>query len=197
MAAQLLTNLKKKKIFDKSESDRRIIQEALIGLLHTKYFSVFTKHNNYVFMDWNALPSDPREVYCDNEVIYLRPNTGRTITILVVPNKAGYYHRSLSVRICPAIPTASADSSDDQPIMKTLIKSEFLCSKLWFEYNCVVPDIEWNHLVDLSHRTIYAGEEYEFDMEFSNRSIVGAFLHYEVVVSWGKSCLDSRRFFAI
>ncbi|XP_041631898.1 uncharacterized protein [Drosophila kikkawai] len=181
MAAQLLSNLKKKKIFDKSESDRRIIQEALIGLLHTKYFSVFTKHNNFVFMDWNALPSDPQEVYCDNEIIYLRPNTGRTITILVVPNRPGYYHRSLSVRICPALPSCSPESSDDQPIMKTLIKSEFLCSKLWFEYNCVVPDIEWSNIIDLSEYTVYAGEEYEFNMEFKNRSIVGAFLHYEVV----------------
>ncbi|KAH8237861.1 hypothetical protein KR032_004475, partial [Drosophila birchii] len=181
MAAQLLTSLKKKKIFDKSESDRRIIQEALLGLLRTKYFSVFTKHSNFVFMDWNALPSDPREIYCDNEIIYLRPNTGRTITILVVPNRPGYYHRSLSVRICPAVPPYTADSSDDKPTMRTLIKSEFLCSKLWFEYNCVVPDIEWYHMVDLSDRTIYAGEEYEFDMEFRNRSIIGAFVHYEVV----------------
>ncbi|KAH8357028.1 hypothetical protein KR200_002314, partial [Drosophila serrata] len=181
MAAQLLTSLKKKKIFDKSESDRRIIQEALLGLLHTKYFSVFTKHSNFVFMDWNALPSDPREVYCDNEIIYLRPNTGRTITILVVPNRPGYYHRSLSVRICPALPSSNTDSSDDLPAMRTLIKSEFLCSKLWFEYNCVVPDIEWYQIVDLMDRTIYAGEEYEFDMEFKNRSIIGAFIHYEVV----------------
>ncbi|KAH8244579.1 hypothetical protein KR038_007057, partial [Drosophila bunnanda] len=181
MAAQLLSNLKKKKIFDKSESDRRIIQEALMGLLHTKYFSVFTKHSNFVFMDWNGLPSDPREVYCDNEIIYLRPNTGRTITILVVPNRPGYYHRSLSVRICPALPSSNPESSDDQPTMRTLIKSEFLCSKLWFEYNCVVPDIDWYHIVDLSDRVIYAGEEYDFNMEFKNRSIIGAFIHYEVV----------------
>ncbi|KAH8282977.1 hypothetical protein KR054_011387, partial [Drosophila jambulina] len=181
MAAQLLTSLKKKKIFDKSESDRRIIQEALISLLHTKYFSIFTKHSHFVFMDWNALPSDPREVYCDNEIIYLRPNTGRTLTILVVPNRPGYYHRSLSVRICPALPSCSAESSDDQPAMRNLIKSEFLCSRLWFEYNCVIPDIEWNHIIDLSDRTIYAGEEYTFDMEFRNRSIIGAFIHYDVV----------------
>ncbi|XP_050741156.1 uncharacterized protein LOC108029238 isoform X2 [Drosophila biarmipes] len=180
MAAHLLTNLKKQKIFDKSETDRRVIQEALMGLLTTKYFSVFTKHNNYIFMDWNALPSDPREVFCDNEIIYLRPNTGRSITILLIPNKVGYFHRSLSVRICPAVAT-SGDSSDDHPIMKTLIKSEFLCSKLWFEYNCVVPEILWSNLVDLSHRTIYAGEDYNFEMTFSNRSIIGAFLHYDVI----------------
>ncbi|XP_017132038.1 uncharacterized protein LOC108149140 isoform X1 [Drosophila elegans] len=181
MAAHLLTNLKKQKIFDKSETDRRVIQEALMGLLNTKYFSVFTKHNNYIFMDWNALPSDPREVFCDNEIIYLRPNTGRSITILLVPNKAGYFHRSLSVRICPSVATPSVDSSDDHPIMKTLIKSEFLCSKLWFEYNCVVPEIVWSNMVDLSHRTIYAGEDYDFEMKFSNPSIIGVFLHYDVV----------------
>uniref|UniRef100_A0A6P4E058 Uncharacterized protein LOC108037644 n=1 Tax=Drosophila rhopaloa TaxID=1041015 RepID=A0A6P4E058_DRORH len=182
MAAHLLTNLKKQKIFDKSETDRRVIQEALMGLLNTKYFSVFTKHNNYIFMDWNAIPSDPREVFCDNEIIYLRPNTGRSITILLVPNKVGYFHRSLSVRICPAVASPSfGDSSDDHPLMKTLIKSEFLCSKLWFEYNCVVPEIVWSNMVDLSHRTIYAGEDYDFEMTFSNSSIIGAFLHYDVI----------------
>jgi len=192
MAAHLLTNLKKQKIFDKSETDRRVIQEALMGLLNTKYFSVFTKHNNYIFMDWNALPSDPREVFCDNEIIYLRPNTGRSITILLVPNKVGYFHRSLSVRICPAVAT-SLESSEDHPIMKTLIKSEFLCSKLWFEYNCVVPEILWSNLVDLSHRTIYAGEDYNFEMTFSNRSIIGAFLHYDVIVSTRKAQRKSSK----
>ncbi|EDV57289.2 uncharacterized protein LOC6541119 [Drosophila erecta] len=181
MAAHLLTSLKKQKIFEKSETDRRVIQEALVGLLSSKYFSVFTKHNNYIFMDWNGLPSDPREVHCDNEIIYLRPNTGRSITILLVPNKAGYFHRSLSVRICPVVASPSLESSDDHPIMKTMIKSEFLCSKLWFEYNCVVPDIAWSNMVDLSSRTIYAGEDYDFEMTFANRSIIGGFLHFDVV----------------
>ncbi|KAH8412221.1 hypothetical protein KR009_000536, partial [Drosophila setifemur] len=181
MASHLLTHLKKQKIFDKSETDRRVIQEALVGMLNTKYFSVFSKHNNYIFMDWNAIPSDPREVYCDNEIIYLRPNTGRSITILLIPNKVGYYHRSLSVRICPALQPQGPESSEDHPVTRTLIKSEFLCSKLWFEYNCVAPEIIWSNMVDLTQRTIYAGEEYEFDMHFSNRSIVGAFLHYDVI----------------
>ncbi|KAH8278034.1 hypothetical protein KR026_003841, partial [Drosophila bipectinata] len=182
MAAQLLTHLKKQKIFDKSETDRRVIQEALMGLMNTKYFSVFTKHNNYIFMDWNAIPSDPREIYCDNEIIYLRPNTGRSITILLIPNKVGYHHRSLSVRICPALPPqGNAESSDDHPVVKALVKSEFLCSKLWFEYNCIAPDIQWNNLVDLSSRTIYAGEDYAFDMNFSNRSTVGGFIHFDVI----------------
>lgn len=167
MAAQLLTHLKKQKIFDKSETDRRVIQEALMGLMNTKYFSVFTKHNNYIFMDWNAIPSDPREIYCDNEIIYLRPNTGRSITILLIPNKVGYHHRSLSVRICPALPpSGNADSSEEHPVEKTLVKTEFLCSKLWFEYNCFTPEILWNNMVDLSSRTIYAGEDYDFDILF-------------------------------
>jgi len=185
MAAHLLTSLKKQKIFEKSETDRRVIQEALMGLLNSKYFSVFTKHNNYIFMDWNAVPSDPREVFCDNEIIYLRPNTGRSITILLVPNKVGYFHRSLSVRICPVVASPSLESSDDHPIMKAMIKSEFLCSKLWFEYNCVVPDIVWSNMVDLSSRIIYAGEDYDFEMNFANRSTIGAFLHFDVVVSHG------------
>ncbi|KAH8323278.1 hypothetical protein KR067_004291, partial [Drosophila pandora] len=182
MAAQLLTHLKKQKIFDKSETDRRVIQEALLGLMNTKYFSVFTKHNNYIFMDWNAIPSDPREIYCDNEIIYLRPNTGRSITILLIPNKVGYHHRSLSVRICPALPPpGNVDSSEDYPVEKTLVKTEFLCSKLWFEYNCFSPEILWNNTVDLSSRTIYAGEDYAFDILFTNRSIVGGFIHFDVI----------------
>ncbi|XP_068141752.1 uncharacterized protein [Drosophila tropicalis] len=181
MAAHLLTNLKKQKIFDKSETDKRVIQEALQSLLNTKYFSVFTKHNNFIFMDWNAIPSDPQEVYCDNEIIYLRPNTGRSITILIIPNKVGYFHRSLTVRICPALPSNSPDSSEDHLNDRILIKSDFLCSKLWFEYNCCVPEIEWDNLVDLTRRVIYAGESYDFDMKFLNLSNVGGFLHFDVI----------------
>ncbi|KAH8271115.1 hypothetical protein KR018_012407, partial [Drosophila ironensis] len=181
MASHLLAHLKKQKIFDKSETDKRVIQEALVGLINTKYFSGFVKHNDYIFMDWNAIPSDPREVYCDNEIIYLRPNTGRSISIVLIPNKVGYHHRSLSVRICPSMPPMGEDDEDpDHPIVKSLIRSEFLCSKLWFEYHCVAPEIEWNNMVDLSHRTIYAGEDYSFNMTFTNRSLVGAFVHFDV-----------------
>ncbi|SPP79109.1 uncharacterized protein LOC117582439 [Drosophila guanche] len=180
LATHMLTNLKRQKIFDKTETDKRVIQEALHGLLSTKYFSIFTKHNNFIFMDWNALPSDPREVYCDNEIIYLRPNTGRTITILLIPNQVGYFHRSLTVRICPSV-LSNSGSSENLQSVKTLIKSDFLCSKLWFEYNCVTPEIEWSHLVDLSSWIVYAGEEYEFDMSFYNRSNTGGFLHFDVI----------------
>ncbi|XP_033235264.1 uncharacterized protein [Drosophila pseudoobscura] len=180
LASHLLTNLKKQKIFDKTETDKRVIQEALHGLINTKYFSIFTKHNNFIFMDWNAIPSDPREVYCDNEIIYLRPNTGRTITILLIPNQVGYFHRALNVRICPSVLSNSGSSEDHQSV-KTLIKSDFLCSKLWFEYNCVTPEIEWTNMVDLSPRTVYAGEKYEFDMSFYNRSTTGGFLHFDVI----------------
>ncbi|EDW13046.2 uncharacterized protein Dmoj_GI18006 [Drosophila mojavensis] len=180
MASQLLKNLKKQKIFDKSETDKRVIQEALTSLLNTNYFNIMKTHNNFIFLDWNAIPSYPAEVYCDNEIIYLRPNTGRSITILIVPNRVGYFHRSLTVRICPAIPLASSESSDDQQ-MKMLIKSEFLCSKLWFEYTCSTPDIIWESFVDLTDRIMYAGEEYNFEMEFENASNVGGFVHFDVI----------------
>ncbi|ALC39538.1 CG15824 [Drosophila busckii] len=179
LASHLLKNLKKQKIFDKSETDKRVIQETLREMLNTKYFNIFSKHNNFIFMDWNALPSDPREIYCDNEVIYLRPNTGRSITILIVPNRVGYFHRSLTVRICPAVPLPSESSEDQQH--NTLIESKYLCSKLWYEFNCCIPDIEWINFVDLTERVIYAGEEYYFDMVFSNPSTVSGFVHYEVV----------------
>lgn len=180
MASNLLKNLKKQKVFDKSETDKRVIQEALQGLLETNYFSIFQKHNNFIFMDWNGIPSDPNEVYCDNEIIYLRPNTGRSITILVIPNRVGYFNRSLTVRICPAMAPANSESSEDQQ-HRTLIKSDYLCSKLWFEYNCCTPEIDWYNIVNLTERTIYAGEEYNFNMLFTNISPVGGFLHFDVI----------------
>ncbi|KAH8409413.1 hypothetical protein KR222_002720, partial [Zaprionus bogoriensis] len=180
MATQLLKALKKQKIFDKSETDKRVIQEAMLGLMHLSYFSDFTKHNNFIFMDWNAIPSDPKEIYCDDEIIYLRPNTGRSITILIIPNRTGYYHRSLTVRICPAMPMPGSESSDNGQL-KSLIKSEFMCSKLWFEYYCCTPEIDWQNCVDLTYRITYAGEEYTFDIPFSNLSNVGGFLHFDVI----------------
>lgn len=182
MATQLLTTLKQQKIFDKTETDKRVIHEALAALLNINYFNIFNKHNNFIFMDWHAIPSDPKEIYCDNEIIYLRPNTGRSITILIIPNKLGYFRRSLTVRICPALPQTCSDSSDDQHF-KSLIKSEYMCSKLWFEYNCIAPEIDWQNYIDLTDRTIYAGEEYNFDMEFVNISNIGGFLHFDVIVS--------------
>lgn len=169
MASNLLKNLKKQKVFDKSETDKRVLQEALQGLLETNYFSIFQKHNNFIFMDWNGIPSDPNEVYCDNEIIYLRPNTGRSITILIIPNRVGYFNRSLTVRICPAMTTVNSESSEEEQ-HKTLIKSEYLCSKLWFEYNCSTPEIDWYNIVNLTERIIYAGEEYNFNMLFTNIS---------------------------
>ncbi|XP_064539581.1 uncharacterized protein LOC135429246 isoform X1 [Drosophila montana] len=180
MAAHLLKNLKKQKIFDKSETDKRVIQEALSSLLNTNYFNIMKQHDNFTFLDWNAIPTDPNEVYCDNEIIYLRPNTGRSITILIVPNRVGYFHRSLSVRICPATPIATTESTEDHHL-KTLIKSEFLCSKVWFEYNCCTPEITWENCVDLTDRVIYAGEEYAFDMIFWNTSKIAGFVHYDVI----------------
>ncbi|KAH8266486.1 hypothetical protein KR044_004226, partial [Drosophila immigrans] len=179
MASRLLKDLKKQKVFDKSETDKRVIQEALHGLLESNYFSIFQKHNNFIFMDWNSIPSDPNEVYCDNEIIYLRPNTGRSITIMIIPNRVGYFHRSLTVRICPTMPPGDTESSEDHP--KTLIKSEYLCSKLWYEYNCATPEIEWYNIVNLTEMIIYAGEEYNFNMLFSNVSSVGGFVHFDVI----------------
>lgn len=182
IAAHLLQTLKKQKIFDKTETDKRVIHEALASLLNINYFNIFNKHNHFIFMDWHAIPSDPKEIYCDNEIIYLRPNTGRSITILLIPNKLGYYRRSLTVRICPALPQVCTESSDDQQF-KSLIKSELMCSKLWFEYNCCAPDIEWDNYVDLTDRIIYAGEEYGFQMVFTNMSSIPGFLHFDVIVS--------------
>ncbi|KAH8361013.1 hypothetical protein KR093_010871, partial [Drosophila rubida] len=179
MASRLLKDLKQQKVFDKSETDKRVIQEALQGLLETNYFSIFQKHNNFIFMDWNGIPSDPNEVYCDNEIIYLRPNTGRSITILIIPNRVGYFHRSLTVRICPTMPAGETETSEEH--QKTLIKSEYLCSKLWFEYNCATPEIEWYNIVNLTELTVYAGEEYNFNMLFSNVSSVGGFMHFDVI----------------
>ncbi|EDW03468.1 GH10488 [Drosophila grimshawi] len=180
MTNYLLQNLKTQKIFDKSETEKRVIQEALRSLLNMQYFSIMKKHDNFIFLDWNAVPSDPKEIYCDTEIINLRPNTGRSISILIIPNRVGYYHRSLTVRVCPVIPQGSSECSEASET-KTLIESHFLCSKLWYEYNCCTPEIDWINYVDLTDRITFAGEEYEFEMGFDNKSYVAGFIHFDVI----------------
>ncbi|KAM7351072.1 uncharacterized protein ACRADG_004056 [Cochliomyia hominivorax] len=175
----LVALLKSLKIFDKTELEKKIIEEALNALLKTPYFSDMDKNKNYTQMDWNSLATDPKEIYCNAEIIRLKPNTGKAIAIMVIPNVIGFQNKCVELRVCPlAIPQLN-------PIYKKsnkakIVPTSYMTSKLWIEYNCAVPEVIWDNVVIMQDK-LYAGEYYDFEMTFENNSNIGGFFYYDVI----------------
>ncbi|XP_073825858.1 uncharacterized protein isoform X2 [Musca autumnalis] len=187
MAFNLLYHLKKIKIFDKPEMEKKVVEEALAALLQNSYFYDMDKYKNYCNMDWNALSSDPKEIYCNNEIIYLNPNTGKVISVVVIPNIIGHHHKFIEFRVCPILPppTHSVDADYDDlesadSKLQQIVRSNNLISKLWIEYNCSVPEIIWDNVIDMQD-PLYAGELYQFEMIFENSSKIGGFFYYDAI----------------
>lgn len=179
MAPNLLHYLKKIKIFDKPDMEKKVVEEVLDNFLKTPYFHEMDKHKNYCSMDWNSLPTDPREIYCNNEIIFLNPNTGKAITVVVIPNTIGRKQKYIEFRVCPILPPPT---EDEHPQLRQLVDSAHLKSKLWIEYNCSVPDVMWDNVIDMQD-ALYCGELYDFEMIFENCSKIGGFFYYEAIVS--------------
>lgn len=179
MASGFLNSLKKIKIFDKSDVEKKVVEEALTSLLEIPYFYEMDKYKNYCNMDWNALTSDPKEIYVNNEIIHLNPNTGKTITVVTIPNVVGRQHKYIELRVCPTIPATIGE--DEDPEQYQIVDSHHLISKLWVDYNCSVPEIVWDNVIDMQD-PLYAGELYEFEMIFENRSKIGGFFYYDAIV---------------
>ncbi|XP_061398688.1 uncharacterized protein LOC133334406 [Musca vetustissima] len=181
MATSLLHHLKKIKIFDKPEMEKKVIDETISALLQTSYFHDMDKYKNYCNMDWNSLPSDPKEIYCNNEIIFLHPNTGKVLSVMIIPNVIGDHQKFLEFRVCPILPSPEADDdSDDDSKLQQIVRSSNLLSRLWIEYNCEVPEIRWGNVIDMKGPH-YAGELYEFEMVFENCSKIGGFFFYDVI----------------
>ncbi|KNC22402.1 hypothetical protein FF38_04659, partial [Lucilia cuprina] len=177
MSHKFVSNVKNINIFDKPELEKRVLEEALNALLKTPYFSAIEKYKNYTQMDWNTLATDPQEIYCNNEIIRLKPNTGKVIAIIVIPNIVGYQHKYIELRVCPLMQPSTNNALNNS---SQIVETEHMISKLWLEYNCSVPEIKWNNEVILQDK-IYAGEFYDFQMLFENTSNIGGFFYYDVI----------------
>lgn len=175
-----MSYLKTIKIFDKPELEKKVIEEALNALFKTPYFFDMDKYKNYTLMDWNSLATDPKEIYCNTEIIRLKPNTGKAISIVVIPNVVGYHHKYIELRVCPL--TQSVADCKESCDLRQIVETDFMISKLWIEYNCSIPEIIWDNVIIMQDQ-LYAGEFYDFEMLFQNISSVGGFFYYDVIVS--------------
>lgn len=178
-AKKVVHAIRAKKFYEKSEVNKRVLNEAVQALLSKKYFKPLDAFKNYTYMDWNAIPSDPKELYCNNEIIHLSPNKGATITILVIPNITGYYNKYLQMRICPL-----AECIYDEFELPTLVDSELMTSKFWIEYTCKAPEINFEEQIWILDKKVHVGEQVAFDMVFRNDDTIGGFVYYDVVVGF-------------
>ncbi|XP_075147702.1 uncharacterized protein LOC142221779 [Haematobia irritans] len=179
LASHLLNYLKKSHIYDKPEMEKMVLDEALTALLKIPYFCDMDKYKNYCNMNWNALASDPKEIYCNREIIHLYPNTGKVITIVVIPNIVGRQHKFIELRLCPIL--THLNDVDEDPNLKQTVDSHNFLTKLKIDYTCSVPEIRWNNEIDIQDRPMFAGELYEFEMIFQNCSTIGGFFYYEAI----------------
>lgn len=163
--------------------------EALKSLLqNTPYFKTMDEHKNYTEMDWNLLATDPRELYANQEIIHLLPNTGKAIFIMVIPNIIGAHHKFVTFRTCPLVSVqgnneaSNMTSGDPTEWLQIVESKDVMTSKLFIEYTCAVPEILWDDDITMEQQ-LYAGETYDLVLQFENMSNIGGFFYYDVVVS--------------
>lgn len=170
------------RIIHKQETDKAILDEALSCLVKSNYFRGIDKYKNYMQMDWNALSTDPKEVYVLNKPEVLIPNNGKVVSIVLIPNVLGSHHRNLIVRVCPQV---MGMTFNEDPNLRRVVDSKPMITKIPIEYDCAVPEIIWDNLIEIE-KEIFIGDMYEFDMFFDNHDFIGGFFFYDVLVS--KQC---------
>ncbi|KAL9924984.1 uncharacterized protein ACN2A1_010385 [Glossina fuscipes fuscipes] len=165
------------KIFQKADAEKFILDEVLNVLLAMPYFQGMDKNKNYVHMDWNAVANDPREIYVSEEILYLSPNTGKAMSVVIIPNIVGFRQRFISVRVCPEpLPVLDDDPEDSH----RYVDSSYMEARIPIEYTCAVPEITWDNIINMEER-LYVGEFYDFAMTFENNDDIGGFFYYDVV----------------
>uniref|UniRef100_A0A1A9VXN7 Uncharacterized protein n=1 Tax=Glossina austeni TaxID=7395 RepID=A0A1A9VXN7_GLOAU len=165
------------KILQKPDAEKFILDEVLNVLLGMPYFQGMDKNKNYVHMDWNALANDPREIYVSEEIIYLAPNTGKAMSVVIIPNVVGFRQRFISMRVCPEPLPALDDEPEDS---HRYVDSSYMEARIPIEYTCAVPEITWDNIINMEER-LYVGEFYDFAMAFENNDDIGGFFYYDVV----------------
>ncbi|XP_067624734.1 uncharacterized protein [Eurosta solidaginis] len=183
-AFNIVKRIKDNRYLEHKEVEDCIVSEALEMLLNTDYFSSLKRFSNYAQMDWNVLPFNPKEVYCDKEIIYLQPNAGKSVTVILIPNRVGECNRALYVRICPindeGVDIGNADAGWDLR-NKFYVNSKMMTTKIWMEYVCRLPDISFTQETSYENDNIYVGQEVKFAMLFRNLNGVGGFFYYDII----------------
>ncbi|XP_053960537.1 uncharacterized protein LOC128864803 [Anastrepha ludens] len=183
-AFTIVNKIKEERYLEQREPEECVVSEALELMLNTNYFSTLKQFSNYAQMDWNIIPFNPKEIYCNKEIIYLQPNAGKSVSVLLIPNRVGLFDRPLKIRICPIDEEDQdigvADASWDYR-EKVFIHSKMFTSKIWLKYSCRLPEIHFTQDISYEKETIYVGEEYKFGMVFKNVSEVPGFFYFDIV----------------
>lgn len=129
-------------------------------------------------MDWNALSNDPKEIYVLNKPEVLLPNSGKVISIVLIPNVLGSHQRYLTVRVSPQV---MGMTYNEDPNLRRVVDSKPMISRIPIEYECAVPEIIWDNVVEME-KDVYIGEIYEFNMFFDNKDYIGGFFFYDIMV---------------
>uniref|UniRef100_A0A1A9W0K3 Uncharacterized protein n=1 Tax=Glossina brevipalpis TaxID=37001 RepID=A0A1A9W0K3_9MUSC len=176
-APDFVKKMRSSKVFQKTDAEKFILDEVLNTLLAMPYFQGMDKNKNYMHMDWNALANDPREIYVSEEILYLNSNTGKAMSVVIIPNIVGFRQRFISVRVCPEpLPVL-----DDEPEnLHRYVDSTYMEARIPIEYTCAVPEITWDNIINMEER-LYIGEFYDFVMTFENNDEIGGFFYYDIV----------------
>ncbi|XP_011188801.1 uncharacterized protein LOC105216146 [Zeugodacus cucurbitae] len=185
-AFTIIRQLREARHLENKEVEECVVSATLDVLLKTNYFNSLKQFANYAQMDWNIIPFNPKEIYCDKEIIYLQPNAGKTVTVLLIPNRVGLFNRALNVRICPI--------TEEEMNMKNVdlswdlrdsffVSSKMFTTKLWMEYACHLPIINFTQEISYESETTYIDDEVQCAMLFKNSFNVPGFFYYDVIPS--------------
>ncbi|XP_037957607.1 uncharacterized protein LOC119687388 isoform X2 [Teleopsis dalmanni] len=155
-------------------SEINIVKETLDALLSTQYFENIVEFQNYRYMDWNAIPSDPREVYCNKEPIHLQPAEGKYISLVMIPNIRGKRHTIIDIQICPGTRCEGRCTNCEYFYVDTSL----MTFNYRINFNCSVPEIVWETDICIQNHVVYCDEPYKLQMKFTNVSNVDGFFFY-------------------
>lgn len=184
-AFTIVRKLREARHLEHKEVEECVVSETLDVLLKTNYFNSLKQFANYAQMDWNIIPFNPREIYCDKEIIYLQPNAGKTVTILLIPNRVGLFNRALNVRICPITEEEMNIRMADFPWDlrdSFFVSSKMFTSKIWMEYACHLPIINFTQEISYVSEETYIDDEVQCAMLFKNSFNIPGFFYYDVIV---------------
>ncbi|CAD7000193.1 unnamed protein product [Ceratitis capitata] len=186
MAFTIVRKLRETRHLEQKEAEEYVVNDTLEVLLNTNYFGSLTQFANYAQMDWNIIPFNPKEIYCDREIIYLQPNGSKTVTVLLIPNRVGQFSRSLNVRICPITePNLASKTTDaDWDVReKFFVHSKMFTAKIWMEYACRLPVINFTQVINYETAITYIDDTISCAMLFKNSSSIPGFFYYDVIPS--------------
>lgn len=167
--------MKTEKPHQQPAAESKTVSTILDCLLSNPYFKSLDGASNYLEMDWDVLPTDPKELVLEKEAFYLKPNESKSVTFVLVPNDIGYSSKTIEFRACPlgCIPNDILMAVSTRRMVKNFS----------LNYQCQIPTLLWDDNILLKDQDIFVDKEFFFDMNFRNIDVVPGFVFFKVIVS--------------